>query len=231
MQTHQTPLPLDPRDSFFGGRTNAYQLYKRVEGDEGILDYNFKSLYLYVNKYCCYPIGQPQIISQPPLDQGLDPYFGLVCCTILPPPICCIPSCRTDAARSSRFRCVPLASASTSMLCYLTRMSTTVITPTPNALSPARGVPPNSVWPSQKVTYCSTLIRSTIFPKRKWHSLPSTSTRGSNSRKKPAGIPISAPQDTFNANTCDDGTNAKTLFSTMPTSAKTRVNVLWLISC
>ena len=85
LQTHQTPRPLDPRDAFFGGRTNAYQLYRHVEGDERILYYDFKSLYPYVNKYCRYPIGHPQIISQPPLDQGLDAYFGLVCCTILPP--------------------------------------------------------------------------------------------------------------------------------------------------
>ncbi|KAK2552521.1 hypothetical protein P5673_026364 [Acropora cervicornis] len=80
-----TPRPLDPRDAFFGGRTNAYQLYRCVEGDERILYYDFKSLYPYVNKYCRYPIGHPHIISQPPLDQGLDAYFGLVCCTILPP--------------------------------------------------------------------------------------------------------------------------------------------------
>ena len=82
---YQTPRPLDPRDAFFGGRINAYQLYRHVEGDERILCYDFKSLYPYVNKYCCSPIGHPQIISQPPLDQGLDAYFGLVCCTILPP--------------------------------------------------------------------------------------------------------------------------------------------------
>ena len=44
--------PLDPRDAFFGGRTNAYQLYRHVEGDERILYYDFKSLYPYVNKYC-----------------------------------------------------------------------------------------------------------------------------------------------------------------------------------
>ncbi|XP_067036362.1 uncharacterized protein [Acropora muricata] len=85
LQSHQTPLPLDPRDAFFGGRTNAYQLYRCVEGDERILYYDFKSLYPYVNKYCRYPIGHPQIISQPTVEQGLDAYFGLVCCTILPP--------------------------------------------------------------------------------------------------------------------------------------------------
>ena len=84
-QTHQTPLLLDPRNALFGGRTNAYQLYRCVEGGERILYYDFKSLYPYVNKYCRYPIGHPQIIAQPTVEQGLDAYFGLVCCTVLPP--------------------------------------------------------------------------------------------------------------------------------------------------
>ena len=64
------------------------------------------------------------------------------------PPICCIPCCRTDAV-SLRSCFVPLASASTSMPRYSTRTSTTVITPTPNALSPVRGAPPNSPWQSE----------------------------------------------------------------------------------
>ena len=63
LQTHQTPRPLDPRDAFFGGRTNAYQLYRCVEGDERILYYDFKSLYPYVNpyvnKYCIWSKGSP----------------------------------------------------------------------------------------------------------------------------------------------------------------------------
>ena len=147
------------------------------------------------------------------------------------PPIYCIPSCRTDAVRNSRSPCVPPASVSTSTSHYSTSTWTTAITPTLNALSPVRGARLNSSWPSRKGTDSSTFIRSTISPTRKWDSLPSTSTRGSNSRKKPAGIPSTAPQDTSNANTSDDGTNAKTLFSTMPIFARTPVNVLWLNSC
>ena len=57
------------------------------------------------------------------------------------PPICCIPSCRTDAARNSRSRCVTRAFASTSLPRYSTRTWMTVITPTPNALSAVRGPP------------------------------------------------------------------------------------------
>ena len=132
------------------------------------------------------------------------------------PPIYCIPSCRIDAVRNSRSHCVPPASASTSTSHYSTNTSTTAITPTPNTLSPARGVPQNSSWPSRKGTDCSTFIRSTISPTHKCDSLPSTWTRGSNSRKKPVGIPSTAPQDTFNANTSDDGTNAKTFFCSPP---------------
>ena len=86
LKTCQTPLPLDPRDAFFGERTNAYQLYRSVkDSDDKIYYYDFKSLYPYVNKYCQYPVGHPQIISQPPVEQGIDAYFGLVCCTIVPP--------------------------------------------------------------------------------------------------------------------------------------------------
>ena len=59
LQTHPTPRQLDPRDAFFGGRTNTYQLYRHVEVEERILYYEFKSLYPYVNKYCRYPIGNP----------------------------------------------------------------------------------------------------------------------------------------------------------------------------
>ena len=30
----QTPRPIDPPDAFFGGRTNAYQLFRHALGDE-----------------------------------------------------------------------------------------------------------------------------------------------------------------------------------------------------
>ena len=42
------------------------------------------SLYPWVNKNCPYPIGHPQIITQP-VDQSLDSYFGLATVDILPP--------------------------------------------------------------------------------------------------------------------------------------------------
>ena len=50
-------------------------------------------------------------------------------------------------------------------------------------------------------------------------------------KEEASGYPSIAPQDTLNAGTSNDGRNAKTSSSTVPTSAKIRVNVLWLNSC
>ncbi|CAL1273615.1 unnamed protein product [Larinioides sclopetarius] len=44
---HELQDPLNPRDSFFGGRTNAIMLFH--EGDIKYVD--FTSLYPWVNKY------------------------------------------------------------------------------------------------------------------------------------------------------------------------------------
>ena len=75
---------LNPRDSFFGGRTNASKLYHRVSDGEKIKYVDFTSLYPYVNKYGKYPIGHPQIITQPG-DTDLSRYFGIAKVKILPP--------------------------------------------------------------------------------------------------------------------------------------------------
>ncbi|XP_041350679.1 uncharacterized protein LOC121369693 [Gigantopelta aegis] len=74
---------LNPRDSFFGGRTNASKLhYKAKEGEE-IKYVDFTSLYPWVNKYCKYPVGHPQIIHTD--FKPLDEYFGIAKVKILPP--------------------------------------------------------------------------------------------------------------------------------------------------
>ncbi|XP_035221202.1 probable DNA polymerase [Stegodyphus dumicola] len=65
--------------SFFGGRTNAIQLY--YEGDAKYVD--FTSLYPWVNKYCLYPVGHPNIITEN--FDALENYFGIIKCRILPP--------------------------------------------------------------------------------------------------------------------------------------------------
>ena len=53
------------------------------EGEE-IRYVDVTSLYPWVNKNCLYPIGHPQIITQP-VDQSLGSYFGISTVDILPP--------------------------------------------------------------------------------------------------------------------------------------------------
>lgn len=74
---------LNPRESFFGGRTNAVKLHCKVENSEKIHYYDFTSLYPWTNKYCKYPIGHPTIITEKfgPLTE----YFGIAKVKVLPP--------------------------------------------------------------------------------------------------------------------------------------------------
>ena len=81
----QVPIEsrLDPRDSFFGGRTNASKLYYKAKEDEKLMYVDFTSLYPTVNKYDQYPVGHPKIITTD--FQALEEYFGLIKLSILPP--------------------------------------------------------------------------------------------------------------------------------------------------
>ncbi|GBN97163.1 hypothetical protein AVEN_10441-1 [Araneus ventricosus] len=79
IQSHELKERLNPRDAFFGGRTNAVKLY--FEGTAKYVD--FTSLYPWVNKYCMYPVGHPQIITENFAD--IESFVGLVKCRILPP--------------------------------------------------------------------------------------------------------------------------------------------------
>ena len=74
---------LDPRESFFGGRTNASQLYYRAKETEQIKYVDFTSLYPWVNKTCQYPVGHPEVITSDFRD--MDQYFGIAKVRILPP--------------------------------------------------------------------------------------------------------------------------------------------------
>ena len=66
---------LDPRESFFGGRTNANQLYYQTSEQEKIKYMDFTSLYPWVNKYCQYTVGHPTVITK---DFGdIKDYFGI----------------------------------------------------------------------------------------------------------------------------------------------------------
>ena len=56
---------LEPKDAFFGGRTNSTQFYRSVKekGGEEIRYVDYTSLYHWVNKNCVYPVGHPAIIT------------------------------------------------------------------------------------------------------------------------------------------------------------------------
>ncbi|XP_035226307.1 uncharacterized protein LOC118198678 [Stegodyphus dumicola] len=79
LETHGLQDRLNPRDAFFGGRTNAVKLY--YEGSAKYVD--FTSLYPWVNKYCVYPVGHPKIITEN--FEDIEKYFGIVKCRIIPP--------------------------------------------------------------------------------------------------------------------------------------------------
>ena len=85
VQTLNLVPPLEPRDAFFGGRTGAVCLHATANSEEeAILYQDVTSLYPFVNKTGEYPVGHPQIITQP-RDQCLHHYFGVALVDILPP--------------------------------------------------------------------------------------------------------------------------------------------------
>ena len=77
--------PLQPRDAFFGGRTNAVRLHHHVTRPEETIRYqDVTSLYPWVNKYATYPVGHPTILTD--IDHvDVTRYFGLCKVTIVPP--------------------------------------------------------------------------------------------------------------------------------------------------
>lgn len=75
--------PLEPRDSFYGGRTEAFKLYEEAAASKDIKYYDVTSLYPYINKTGKIPIGHPHIITEKFKD--ISKYEGLVKCKMLPP--------------------------------------------------------------------------------------------------------------------------------------------------
>jgi hypothetical protein len=72
--------PMDPRDAFFGGRTECFKLWS----DRGpILYHDVTSLYPWVNCTMRYPVGHPEIILSDFKD--ISEYFGIIKCTVVPP--------------------------------------------------------------------------------------------------------------------------------------------------
>jgi len=76
--------PLNSRDAFCGGRTNAVKLYHQVTSNQKIHYIDVTSLYPWVNKTSVYPKGHPEFISQPG-HTNIQEYFGLIQCKVLPP--------------------------------------------------------------------------------------------------------------------------------------------------
>ena len=77
---------LEPRDAFYGGRTEAVTMHAVADPDQGesIQYLDFTSLYPWVNKNCTYPIGHPVILTELG-STDLSSYFGLAKVTVLPP--------------------------------------------------------------------------------------------------------------------------------------------------
>ena len=76
-------MPLNPRDAFFGGRTNVTKLtYDFKPGEKGRYN-DFVSLYPTVNIFKTYPVGHPTKIYNP--KQYNSKWFGFVQCKIEPP--------------------------------------------------------------------------------------------------------------------------------------------------
>ncbi|XP_055341431.1 uncharacterized protein LOC129590302 [Paramacrobiotus metropolitanus] len=75
--------PINPRDAFYGGRTNATKLFHSVKDDEKIRYFDLCSEYPYVNKNKRYPIGHPTIINRD--FDAIANYFGIIQCEVLPP--------------------------------------------------------------------------------------------------------------------------------------------------
>ena len=81
---HLPISPLEPRDAFFGGRTNAVKLHHSVIEGETIRYQDVTSLYPWVNKYKEFPTGHPHIITGIE-HTDMSEYFGVAKITIIPP--------------------------------------------------------------------------------------------------------------------------------------------------
>ena len=85
LKTFELVESLNPRDAFFGGRTNAVCHHVKTKESESI-QYNYiNSLYPFVNKTKTYPVGHPEIFTHP-TDQNIGNYFGVAKVKLLVPP-------------------------------------------------------------------------------------------------------------------------------------------------
>ena len=75
--------PLEPRDAFYGGRTEGFQLYETSSPVKLIKYYDGTSLYPFVNKTGKISLGHPEIITEN--FDSIDNHEGLIKCKILAP--------------------------------------------------------------------------------------------------------------------------------------------------
>ncbi|KAF4525159.1 hypothetical protein B566_EDAN014664 [Ephemera danica] len=76
--------PVVPRDALYGGRTQNSVLHYKCEGDEKICYYDICSLYPYVLKTKCFPVGHPTIYLHDNCPD-ISKLFGIVKVCVLPP--------------------------------------------------------------------------------------------------------------------------------------------------
>lgn len=56
--------PLEPRDAFYGGRTEAFKLHAEADENTDIKYFDVTSLYPFVNKTGKIPFGRPKIVTE-----------------------------------------------------------------------------------------------------------------------------------------------------------------------
>lgn len=77
---------IDPRDAFYGGRTELMYTDYTAQTGEKIHYVDFTSLYPFINKYSMYPTGHPRIITNPRVHKhDIRRFFGIAKVDILPP--------------------------------------------------------------------------------------------------------------------------------------------------
>ena len=81
--TQEIVEPLNPRDAFYGGRTNATKLLYNFKDNECGRYVDFCSLYPTVQYYQKYPIGHPTTVFNP--ERYDKSWYGLIKCKVVPP--------------------------------------------------------------------------------------------------------------------------------------------------
>ena len=75
--------PLETREAFAGGRTEAFKVYHEAKGNEAINYYDMTSLYPYINKMGKAVLGHPMVITEN--IRNVSKYEGLIKCKVYPP--------------------------------------------------------------------------------------------------------------------------------------------------